>query len=215
MNAPPGQPPGGRPPQGPPQGQYRFDPQTGKPIQQAPAQPAQPQYQQPPQPAPAQPAQPQYQQPPQQQAYPQPQQPAPMQPAQPQYQQPQQQAYQPVPQQAYQPGAPAPGYAPAGYPAVPQVKKKDETLALVSILLAAGAWILQFHIFMAVPAVICGHMARKKIKQDPEKFGGDGMAKAGVIIGWINIAIWVLAILAWVLFMVVGCLIAIIGGATS
>jgi hypothetical protein len=91
-------------------------------------------------------------------------------------------------------------------------KKKDETLALVSVLLAAAAWVLQFHIFASVPAVICGHMARKRIKNDPEKYGGDGMAKAGVIIGWINIVLILLGILAWVLVMVAGCVMALIGG---
>ncbi len=199
MNAPPGQPPGGRPPQGP--GQMRFDPETGQPIQQQPQQPApqQPAYQQP-----AQPAQPAYQQP--------------AQPAQPVYQQPQQPAYQ----QPAQPAQPAP-MQPAQQPgqpvyqqpmaAPPMVKKKDETLALVSVLLAAAAWVLQFHIFASVPAVICGHMARKKIKNDPEKYGGDGMAKAGVIIGWINIVLILLGIIAWVLVMAAGCIMALIGSA--
>ncbi len=178
MNAPPGQPPGGKPP-----GQLRFDPQTGQPIQQQPAQPA---YQQPAQPAYQQPAQPAYQQPAQ------PAQPAPMQPAQ-----------QPMPGASAPQPAAAPGMAP-GQPmmaAPPMVQKKDETLALVSVLLAAAAWVIQLHIFAAVPAVICGHMARKKIKNDPEKYGGDGMAKAGVIIGWINIVIVLLTTIAVVLVM--------------
>jgi hypothetical protein len=39
------------------------------------------------------------------------------------------------------------------------------------------------------------------------------MAKAGVIIGWINIVLILLGILAWVLVMVAGCVMALIGAA--
>ncbi|MBW2261471.1 MAG: DUF4190 domain-containing protein [Deltaproteobacteria bacterium] len=123
---------------------------------------------------------------------------------------------QPVQQPMPGAAAPQPVAAPGAVPvqpmaAAPMMKKKDETLALVSVLLAAAAWVLQFHIFASVPAVICGHMARKKIKNDPEKFGGDGMAKAGVIIGWINIVIIMLGIVAWVLVIVAGCVMAMLG----
>ncbi|MGY0024538.1 DUF1707 and DUF4190 domain-containing protein [Streptomyces sp. cg35] len=41
-----------------------------------------------------------------------------------------------------------------------------------------------------LPAVILGHMARGEIKRSGEQ--GDGMAVAGLVLGWLSIAGWVL-----------------------
>jgi len=46
----------------------------------------------------------------------------------------------------------------------------------------------------AIPAVICGHIAKSKIRKDPETLTGDGMALAGLIMGYISIGIAVLII---------------------
>jgi hypothetical protein len=45
----------------------------------------------------------------------------------------------------------------------------------------------------AIPAVILGHLARGQIRQTGER--GDGMAVAGLVLGYLAIAGWVLAIL--------------------
>ncbi|EPH39871.1 DUF1707 and DUF4190 domain-containing protein [Streptomyces aurantiacus] len=45
----------------------------------------------------------------------------------------------------------------------------------------------------AVPAVIVGHMARAEIRETRE--GGDGMAVAGLVLGWLSIAGWALLLL--------------------
>ena len=50
-----------------------------------------------------------------------------------------------------------------------------------------GVWALG-----GIPAVICGHMALKNIAQAPSRIEGRGMALAGVICGWITIAIQIL-----------------------
>ncbi|MET8470036.1 DUF1707 and DUF4190 domain-containing protein [Streptomyces sp. NPDC006422] len=44
----------------------------------------------------------------------------------------------------------------------------------------------------AIPAVILGHMARKEIRERGE--GGDGMAVAGLVLGWLAVAFWSLII---------------------
>ena len=41
-----------------------------------------------------------------------------------------------------------------------------------------------------VPAVVLGHMARKEIRHGDET--GDGLAVAGLVLGWMSIAGWVL-----------------------
>jgi Domain of unknown function (DUF4190)/Domain of unknown function (DUF1707) len=48
--------------------------------------------------------------------------------------------------------------------------------------------------FAAIPAVILGHLARGQIKRTGER--GDGMAIAGLILGYLGIAGWLLVILA-------------------
>jgi uncharacterized protein DUF4190/uncharacterized protein DUF1707 len=48
--------------------------------------------------------------------------------------------------------------------------------------------------FAAIPAVILGHLARAQIKRTGER--GDGMAIAGLVLGYLGIAGWLLIILA-------------------
>ena len=49
-------------------------------------------------------------------------------------------------------------------------------------------------IFVAVPAIIMGHIARGQINREPEKFQGGGMALAGLILGYVCLAINILII---------------------
>lgn len=44
-----------------------------------------------------------------------------------------------------------------------------------------------------IPAIICGHMARSRIKMEPDSLTGDGMAMAGLIMGYFSIIIFILA----------------------
>jgi Domain of unknown function (DUF4190)/Domain of unknown function (DUF1707) len=48
--------------------------------------------------------------------------------------------------------------------------------------------------FAAIPAVILGHLARAQIKRTGER--GDGMAVAGLVLGYLGIGAWLLIILA-------------------
>ena len=48
--------------------------------------------------------------------------------------------------------------------------------------------------FAAVPAVILGHMARQQIRRTGER--GEGMAIAGLVLGYLGIGIWTLIIIA-------------------
>ena len=49
-------------------------------------------------------------------------------------------------------------------------------------------------ILTAIPAVICGHMARAAIAREPQRLKGEGIALGGLITGYINIALAVLVI---------------------
>lgn len=46
---------------------------------------------------------------------------------------------------------------------------------------------------LAIPAIICGHLARSRIKQMPEKASGSGMAMAGLITGYVSVVAFILA----------------------
>lgn len=50
--------------------------------------------------------------------------------------------------------------------------------------------------FTAIPALVCGHLARSRIRERGED--GDGMATAGIVLGWIGVAFWVLLLFAGV-----------------
>ncbi len=54
-----------------------------------------------------------------------------------------------------------------------------------------------------IPAIFCGHMARSKIKIDPDNLSGEGMALAGLIMGYFSIVVFVL-------FIIIGIIAAII-----
>lgn len=49
-------------------------------------------------------------------------------------------------------------------------------------------------LFTAIPAVICGHVARSKIRKSGGALGGMGIAIAGLIVGYIAIAVGVMGI---------------------
>jgi len=61
-------------------------------------------------------------------------------------------------------------------------------LAIASLVLAIVGF--------SLPAVICGHMARTRIRETGE--GGDGLAISGLILGYVGILFWTLFLLAGV-----------------
>src|SRR5437667_7940229 len=49
-------------------------------------------------------------------------------------------------------------------------------------------------LFTAIPAVICGHIARAKIRKSGGALGGKGIATAGLILGYVALALGVMGI---------------------
>lgn len=72
--------------------------------------------------------------------------------------------------------------------------KETSVTAIVSLVSGILGWTVVPFIG-AVVAVITGHIARSEIRNNPATKEGDGLALAGVILGWTNIAVWILAIL--------------------
>ena len=86
------------------------------------------------------------------------------------------------------PNAYAPGGSPYGYtPYQPQ--RSTNGLATASLVLGILGWL---YFVPALLAVIFGHTALSQIKRTGQ--GGRGLALAGVILGWIWLALFVLII---------------------
>jgi hypothetical protein len=64
-------------------------------------------------------------------------------------------------------------------------------MAIISLVLGILGLVLFFGV-ASIPAVILGHIARKQIRERDED--GDGIAMAGLILGWIGVGLVLLVI---------------------
>jgi hypothetical protein len=76
--------------------------------------------------------------------------------------------------------------------------KQTSNLAIVSLVSGILGWTLAPWLGSIV-AIITGHMARAEIRRNPDTMEGDGMAIAGLVIGWAMVALTVIGILLVVL----------------
>ena len=77
----------------------------------------------------------------------------------------------------------------------------NSNLAIIS-LIAGILGLTLFPLIGSVVALIIGYMAKKEIQESMGSLGGDGMVKAGIILGWIGIALGVIG------FCIVGVILA-------
>jgi hypothetical protein len=88
----------------------------------------------------------------------------------------------------------------------PPVVRSTSTLAVVSLVFGIVTWLV-LPLVGALVAVVCGHLARAEIRRAPEPgLEGDGMALAGLILGYVHLAVVVLLVLLFwgVLFLSLG-----------
>ena len=116
------------------------------------------------------------------------------------------QGYGPPPGQGAPPGygSPPQGYPPQGYPPQqgygPSPAPPNNTLAVVSMVSGiAGLTVIPF--LASIVAVITGHLAKGQIRRSEGREGGDGMATAGLVTGYIGIAFWGFMILIGILLL--------------
>jgi hypothetical protein len=67
--------------------------------------------------------------------------------------------------------------------AVPGAPRQTNALAITSLV--CGICQIPFWFLAGIPAIICGHIARSQIRQTGED--GDGMALAGLILGYLGV----------------------------
>ena len=77
--------------------------------------------------------------------------------------------------------------------------KRTSTLAIISLVSGLLGWTL-VPFLGSVAAIVTGHMARAEIRREAETTEGDGLAIAGLVLGWAMVAISVLAIAMIFLF---------------
>lgn len=76
--------------------------------------------------------------------------------------------------------------------------------AIASLIFGIVAWV-GLPVIAALVAVICGHIARGEIRRmPPGTIEGDGMAIAGMILGYVQLVLCVLAILFFVGVLLLG-----------
>ena len=105
-------------------------------------------------------------------------------------------------QPAYgQPGYPQPGYPQyPGYP-VMAVSQKTNGMSIASLVVSLSGVVFLFcyggGAVLGLVGAILGHVARGQIRQRNE--GGGGMALAGIIVGWITVALGaiIIGLIVW------------------
>jgi Domain of unknown function (DUF4190) len=80
--------------------------------------------------------------------------------------------------------------------------RTTNTTAIFSLVFGLLCWVA-IPFLGAIAAVVCGHIARGEIRRAPPgTMEGDGLALAGLILGYVHLALFVLALV--ILFMFLG-----------
>jgi Domain of unknown function (DUF4190) len=80
--------------------------------------------------------------------------------------------------------------------AVPQTEDKAVISLVLGILSLVGLSVLG-----GIPAIILGKMSRNNIRASSGRLTGEGMATAGIVLGWISVGLAVLFLLLIVLMV--------------
>ena len=90
------------------------------------------------------------------------------------------------------------GYPPHYTPPAPETSGKAIASLVLGIL---GPFTCAILGIIAIPL---GHAALSDIRGRPGVLVGDGLAKAGIILGWINVALLILGVVWFIFFIVLG-----------
>jgi hypothetical protein len=97
------------------------------------------------------------------------------------------------PQPGYQPGVPA--WQGGGRQTAPATNGLAIAALICGVVQFVGFWLLG-----TIPAIVCGHIARRQIRQRGEQ--GAGMALAGLILGYAGLALTVIVVIIIILVAV-------------
>ncbi len=94
-----------------------------------------------------------------------------------------------------------PASQPQGYQSYPTGMATQATNSLAIASLICGIVQIFIPFFAAIAAVILGHVARRQIRQTGEQ--GAGMAIAGMVLGYVGLALTIISVILFVAFVVV------------
>jgi len=75
------------------------------------------------------------------------------------------------------------------------------SMAVISLVLGITSFSI-FPLIGAIAAVVTGHMAKQEFKANPYKYSGEGLATAGLILGYAHLALAFLILV----FIIIGLL---------
>lgn len=81
------------------------------------------------------------------------------------------------------------------------IQPKQSDLAVASMVTGILSWIF-IPVLGALAAIITGHLAKKEIRESGGRLTGNGMAIAGLILGYVQLGFFVLAIIATILLLI-------------
>ncbi|WP_426663568.1 DUF4190 domain-containing protein [Rhodanobacter aciditrophus] len=88
----------------------------------------------------------------------------------------------------------------------PPATRSTNALAVVSLVSGIAAWCV-FPMLGAIVAIVCGHLARGEIRRAPPgSMDGDGLAVAGLALGYVQLALGALLVVVAIglLFLGIG-----------
>lgn len=84
-------------------------------------------------------------------------------------------------------------------PGPPPGGRQTSALAIASLVAGVLSWVMA-PVVASLVAVVCGHLARAEIRREPGRLDGDGLAIAGLILGYANLATAALVLVVAMLF---------------
>jgi hypothetical protein len=77
--------------------------------------------------------------------------------------------------------------------------RETSSLAIVSLVFGLLGWSF-LPMLGSLVAIVTGHLARGEIRRDPARLQGDGLAIAGLVLGYAAVLMAVFALMIFVLF---------------
>lgn len=90
---------------------------------------------------------------------------------------------------------------PPGAYQVPAPSQQTHTLAIVSLIFGILGLVNVCPGLGPIIAIVTGNMAKGEIQRNPGLYAGDGLAKGGIILGWIGVAFMVCGLVAFVVWL--------------
>lgn len=89
-------------------------------------------------------------------------------------------------------------YPPVNNQPTYQPTKKDSTLAILSLVLGIASYFV-IPVIGSLAAIILGHIAKSEIRNSNGALSGNGMATAGLVLGYVQWALLILGIVVLIL----------------